>query len=82
MVPLVPHTAEWVELSDIIFSCNSTLGLPREADATLSMQDACDVACMAAKVHPIADRGLSRQQIVYGVAASVYTQDSGCARAY
>ena len=40
-----------------------------EADDSLSLQDACDVACLAANHHPMADRGFSTQQLVYGVSA-------------
>ena len=40
-----------------------------EADDTLSLQDACDVACMSLNYHPMPDRGFSPQQLVYGVSS-------------
>ena len=46
-----------------------TVEMLLEADDTLSMNDACDVACMAANAQPMSDRGFSPQQLVYGVSA-------------
>ena len=47
----------------------NTVELVLEADDSLSLQDACDVACLAANYHPMADRGFSPQQLLYGVSA-------------
>ena len=46
-----------------------TVELLLEADDTLSLQDACDVACMLLNYHPMPDRGFSPQQLVYGVSS-------------
>ena len=35
----------------------------------MSLQDACDVACMLLNYHPMPDRGFSPQQLVYGVSS-------------
>ena len=40
-----------------------------EGDDTLSLQDACDVACMSLNYHPMPDRGFSPQQMVYRVSS-------------
>ena len=38
-----------------------------EAGDTLSLQDACDVACMSLNYHPMPDLGFSPQQLLHGV---------------
>ena len=49
------------------YQLRHTVELLLEADDTLSLQDACDVACMLLNYHPMPDRGFSPQQLVYGV---------------
>ena len=51
------------------YQLRHTVELLLEADDTLSMQDACDVACMSLNYHPMPDRGFSPQQLVYGVSS-------------
>ena len=51
------------------YQLRHTVEMLLEADDTLSMNDACDVACMAANAQPMSDRGFSPQQLVYGVSA-------------
>ena len=66
-----PGGARWslggVELQH--YPLRHTVELVLEADESPSLQDACDVACLAANYHPPADRGFSPQQLVYGVSA-------------
>ena len=49
------------------YQLRHTVEMLLEADDTLSMNDACDVACMAANAQPMSDRRFSPQQLVYGV---------------
>ena len=51
------------------YQLRHTVELLLEADDTLSLQDACDVACMSLNYHPMPDRGFSPQQLVYGVSS-------------
>ena len=51
------------------YQLSYTVELLLEADDTLSLQDACDVACMSLNYHPMPDRGFSPQQSVYGVSS-------------
>ena len=51
------------------YQLQHTVEMLLEADDTLSMNDACDVACMAANAQAMSDRGFSPQQLVYGVYA-------------
>ena len=52
-----------------IYQLRHTMERALESDDSLSMHDACDVACMAANFEPMADRTFSPQQLVYGLAA-------------
>ena len=51
------------------YQLRHTVELLLEADDTLSLQDACDVACMSLNYHPMPDRGFSPQQLLYGVSS-------------
>ena len=51
------------------YQLRHTVELVLEAEESLSLQDACDVACLTAISHPMADRAFSPQQLVYGVSA-------------
>ena len=51
------------------YQLRHTVELLLEADDTLSLQDACRVACMLLKYHPMPDRGFSPQQLVYGLSS-------------
>ena len=46
-----------------------TVKLLLEADDTLCLQDACEVACMLLNYHPMPDRGFSPQRLVYRVSS-------------
>ena len=49
------------------YQLRHTVELLLEAYDTLSLQDACDVACMSLNYHPMPDRGFSTQHLVFGV---------------
>ena len=51
------------------YQLRHTVELLLEADDTLSLQDACDVACMSLNCHPMPDQGFSPHQLVYGVSS-------------
>ena len=51
------------------YQLRHTVELLLEADDSLSLQDACDVACMSLNYRPMPDRGFSPQQLVYGVSS-------------
>ena len=51
------------------YQLRHTVELLLEADDTLSLQDACDVACMSLNYHPMPDRSFLPQQLVYGVSS-------------